>query len=730
MDKTLLCLGVILWVLLLQKKLIYLMKFIHFYFILICIGYNTKVQSQNTREFSISDLFNISKIAGATISPDGKNAAVIIERPRKDRFVYSFRSISFGKDIWLLNIESGSYNKIIDGAKDSCSYWNPVWSPDSRKLAVLSTSGEDNVRAFVYDIEKDQLDQVHENGVNLMTKTYQGASGYNDPYLWLDSVNLIVSLLPKDQSYNTFQMDYLPLKTITEEWQHAKYNVQNTASILDTDSLTIFPNDQNSQLVQYHLKDRSIQPLDSGYFRHMIISPSKQLLFVVKRNGGKNLGDIDRINSAWNFNHQAGYINLNSGKKYYVPLDDLNAVATAGNKPHFWSNNSRFVLIKDDIRKYQGCLDVYTKQFQPFDQAFTTVKRIGQSLYLKSQQGWFQFDESNGNLKHASKLPSPANKVEISIQGTEICRDDKHQAILSKQSDNNGLHLIFNNEKGANKLFTLNSWISEINPIKKEIIKFTDESGKEQNALLLLSSQTEIKGLVVECYPGRVIGPNRLKRDYRLSNDYLNPIILTSNGYHVLIPTIDTKSTDEFEEFNDFVLPAVESTIQKKQLDGDKVAIIGLSQGGYLVYSVISQTNRFSSAISLAGFGNAFSLYGIFDIRYRYTQNPFENIGRLRASERAGFGGFGQPAFVDPNKYLKNSPVLYTKAIETPLLIIQGDKDYVSIEQGEEMFTHLYRQGKKARFLRFWGEGHNIIAPKNIEKMWREILLWLDQTLK
>ncbi len=687
-------------------------------------------QSSNTRTFSLSHLFSISNIDGASISPDGSYAAVVIERPRKYRLIHSYRGVSFGKDLWLLDIENGAINMILDGAKDSSSYWNPVWSPDSKHLAVLSTKGGDNIKAYSYDLKDGLLTQIHPNGVNLMTKTYQGKSGFNDPYLWLDSENLIVSLLPKGQSYNTFQMDYLPFKTITEEWQNAKYNIQSTSSTLDTDSLHIFPNDQHSFLIKFNLNTNNITPLDSGYFRHVILSPSKKILYVVKRNGAQKLGGLTRITSAWNFNHKAGLIDLTTDKKYYVPTHDLNPIATSGKNPHLWTNNSQYVMIKNSNRQYAGFIDVRKNQFQQFEEVFTTAKEQEQDLFLKSDKGWYKFNEKNGNLRYLLESPPASKKEENEVQGTELDRNDKQQIVLYKYRDDTGLNLILDKNGSPSRIFTLNQWISEISPVEKEIIEFTDKQGNKQKALLLLSNHSKSKGLVVSCYPGTIIRSHSLNRDYRFSDNFLNPLVLTSNGYHVLIPTIDTKSTDEFSEFKDFVLPAVETTLEKKQLNESKVAILGLSHGGYLVYSIISQTNTFSSAIALAGYGNAFTLYGNFDMRYRYTQNPFENVGRLRSLEQDGYGGFGVPPPTDPNKYLKNSPALYTKNITTPLLIVQGDKDFVSIEQGEEIFTYLYRQGKKARFLRFWGEGHNISSPKNIEEMWGEILSWLEQTLE
>ena len=60
-------------------------------------------------------------------------------------------------------------------------------------------------------------------------------------------------------------------------------------------------------------------------------------------------------------------------------------------------------------------------------------------------------------------------------------------------------------------------------------------------------------------------------------------------------------------------------------------------------------------------------------------------------------------------------------------MIVQGDMDYVTINQGEEFFTALYRQHKRARFVRYWGEGHVLESPANIKDLWQRMYAWFDE---
>ena len=90
----------------------------------------------------------------------------------------------------------------------------------------------------------------------------------------------------------------------------------------------------------------------------------------------------------------------------------------------------------------------------------------------------------------------------------------------------------------------------------------------------------------------------------------------------------------------------------------------------------------------------------------------------------------GNPPWKDLGRYLRNSPLTYVDRVETPLMIIQGDMDYVAMQQGEQFFTALYRQNKRAKFVRYWGEGHVLQGPANVCDMWRQIYNWFDEFFK
>jgi dipeptidyl aminopeptidase/acylaminoacyl peptidase len=290
---------------------------------------------------------------------------------------------------------------------------------------------------------------------------------------------------------------------------------------------------------------------------------------------------------------------------------------------------------------------------------------------------------------------------------------------------------------GEQRMAWINRFLAQILQGELQKIEYRSPDGRLLNAWLLLPpgySDGHRLPTVVWVYAGLSYSDTPPFFSVRLnSSGPYNLQLLAARGYAVLLPSMPLKpegqASDPYSELPDGVLPAVDKAIELGFSDPERVAVMGHSFGGYSVLGLITQTARFRAAISLSGFCNLMSLYGVLDTRFRFEDRARERLIHMVFAESGQFR-MGAPPWEDAERYVRNSPLTYAGRVATPLLIVHGDMDYVPIQQAEEFFTAMYRQRKVASFVRYWGEGHIIQSPANVQDMWNRIFAWLQDHLR
>lgn len=129
--------------------------------------------AQSRRPLTIDDLFKVQGIGEVRLSPDGSLIAVVIQRAWSDP--ETFRPYDmFGNDhadIWIIPAEGSAPRNLTNGATKGAGYWNPVWSPDSARLAMLSTEGGDNVRVAMWERRSQQVQVLTSSAVQTRAGT-------------------------------------------------------------------------------------------------------------------------------------------------------------------------------------------------------------------------------------------------------------------------------------------------------------------------------------------------------------------------------------------------------------------------------------------------------------------------------------------------------------------------------------------------------------------------------
>ncbi|MEM8780842.1 MAG: prolyl oligopeptidase family serine peptidase, partial [Cyanobacteria bacterium P01_G01_bin.49] len=360
-------------------------------------------------------------------------------------------------------------------------------------------------------------------------------------------------------------------------------------------------------------------------------------------------------------------------------------------------------------------------------QVVSTQQEFNQIIVSAEVEGETKFHQID-LLKNTWKLlEKPAAKAKVAAYEPQI------DTVIFTANDETGTYLWFSRNSQNKCFLQTNTFLSQIKPGTLRQIEYTSLDGEELKAQLILPPDYDSERtypLIVEVYPGWVVSfiPHP---SHELN--FLNPFnyqLVAAKGYVFLQPSIPLKPQGEADDpmlqLPNGVLPAVERAIALGIADPERLFLMGQSFGGYAVYGLITQTHRFKAAVSLAGLANLVSMYGAFDPRFRYREDAHEDFfhGALLES---GQGAMGNPPWKDLGRYLRNSPIFAVDRVQTPLMIIQGDLDYVPIQQGEEFFAGLYRQGKRAEFVRYWGEGHVLSSPANIKDMWKRIFAWFEE---
>jgi dipeptidyl aminopeptidase/acylaminoacyl peptidase len=149
-------------------------------------------------------------------------------------------------------------------------------------------------------------------------------------------------------------------------------------------------------------------------------------------------------------------------------------------------------------------------------------------------------------------------------------------------------------------------------------------------------------------------------------------------------------------------------------LDGDRVAALGASFGGYMINWIAGQwPDRFRCFVNHDG-----------NLDERMAYYDTEELW-FPEWERGG------PPWEQPEEYTRHNPIDHVDKWRTPMLVIHGQKDYRVVDtQGMSTFTALQRRGIPSRFLYFPDENHWCLKPNNSIQWHETVLAWLDQWTK
>ena len=173
-----------------------------------------------------------------------------------------------------------------------------------------------------------------------------------------------------------------------------------------------------------------------------------------------------------------------------------------------------------------------------------------------------------------------------------------------------------------------------------------------------------------------------------------------SDGYDLDFADIRTRyGTRDYLDFMEMVDHALGAYVW---IDQTRIAVTGLSYGGFMTNWVIGHTDRFRCALSQNSICNWVSFFGTTDIGFHFGP---DQIG-------------GDP-WSNPEAYAEKSPLNYAKSVKTPTMFIHSINDNRCwIDQSIQMYTALRYFGVETKLILYTEGSHTFrnLARTTIRK--------------
>lgn len=275
---------------------------------------------------------------------------------------------------------------------------------------------------------------------------------------------------------------------------------------------------------------------------------------------------------------------------------------------------------------------------------------------------------------------------------------------------------LYSLEAGAaepRRLTTLNPQLERFRFSVPEIFDFWNADGERLSALLYKPVGADpTQPLPVITYVYEKMTP----QVHRFSAQ--NQIFL-SHGFAMLLPNVKVKTGATATSFVKCVVPAV-NAVRAMGFSNGRFGLWGGSFGGYATSYLITQTDIFAAAVSRATPPELFRNWA---------------SGRDRDSRNieTGQARMGGGPFDYPERYLSQSAFFQLDKVNTPVLIVHGERDQtILFGEGEMMFYALRQLNKPASFVIYTYGDHSPTRGSRPDTLdfYARLLDWFDRYLK
>jgi len=668
------------------------------------LGLALPAQEAAKHPITFDDMIKMHRVAEPQISPDGKWVVYTVATPDMD----ANRNAS---NIWLVSTSGGAPAQLTQSGHDS----SPVWSPDGKTIAFLSSRSGDS-QVYLLSLAGGEAQKLTKlsTGADIVKLSPDGKTIAFTSSVYPDCKDDDCNKKRDEEKEKNKVKAHVAEHLLYRHWTHWNDGKRAHLFVISADG-SAAPRDLTPGA------DYDVPPDERGGPSDVNFSPdNKELCFTavtdkmeaISTNGDLFTvpvagGEIKRITTQPGFDGEPVYSPDGKYIAYHAQL-------TAGYEADRW----RVMLYDRQSGKSENLSEKFDRSADELAWSadsktiyFTAENETQKPIYAIAARPGAEPKKILADTYNAAVSFSSDRKT-LAFERTSLTMPAE---VFAANGDGSGARQLTHHNDAI--LASL-----EINP--PEMFWFAGAEGTKVQAMLIRPPKFD----AAKKYPLLVLlhgGPQTMWSNawgYRW-----NAEVFSAAGYVTLMINrrgstgYGQKFTDEIT--NDWggkayvdVMNGVDSALRKYSfIDGTKMAAAGGSYGGYMADWIATHNGRFKAIISHASVYDKVSMYATEELWFEEHDMQ------------------GTP-WSNPESYRKWAPVTYAGELgkfKTPTLVICGERDYrVPYTQSLEFFSALQRQGVPSKLVVFPDEGHWVLKPQNAQFWYKTFLDWLALYLK